>query len=85
MTQQQQPMSVYGGGGGALPQGQPEAFQVYVGDLDPSVSNHNLLQFFKQIYHSVCEAKVIVDPVSRKSKGYGFIKFFSKEESERAL
>ena len=28
---------------------------------------------------------MIVDPVSRKSKGYGFIKFFSKEESERAL
>lgn len=64
---------------------QQEAFQVYVGDLDPVVTNHNLLQYFKQIYNSVCEAKVIVDPVSRKSKGYGFIKFLSKDESERAL
>lgn len=58
---------------------------MYVGDLDSAVTNQNLLQFFRQIYNSVCEAKVIVDPVSRKSKGYGFIKFISKEESERAL
>jgi len=44
-----------------------------------------LLHTFKQIYKSVFEAKVIVDPVSRVSKGYGFIKFETKEESERAL
>lgn len=31
------------------------------------------------------EAKVIVDPVTRVSKGFGFIKFESKEESEKAL
>ena len=74
-----------GGFGGQSNQNQPEVYQVYVGDLDPVVTNHNLLQYFKQIYNSVCEAKVIVDPVSRKSKGYGFIKFQSKEESERAL
>lgn len=36
-------------GAGAPPTqgGQPEAYQVYVGDLDPNVTNHNLLQFFK--------------------------------------
>ena len=74
-----------GGFGGHHQQPQGEVFQVYVGDLDPVVTNQYLLQFFKSIYNSVCEAKVIVDPVSRKSKGYGFIKFLSKEESERAL
>lgn len=38
-----------GAGAGAPPTqgGQPEAYQVYVGDLDPNVTNHNLLQFFK--------------------------------------
>jgi RNA recognition motif-containing protein len=36
-------------------------------------------------FPSVYEAKVICDPISRKSKGYGFVKFQSKEESERAL
>ena len=59
--------------------------QVYVGDLDPAVTNPMLLQTFKQIYPSVYEAKVICDSVTRKSKGYGFIKFSNKEESERAL
>jgi RNA recognition motif-containing protein len=33
----------------------------------------------------VFEAKVIFDSVSRVSKGFGFIKFQNKEESERAL
>ena len=59
--------------------------QVYVGDLDSKVTNPLLLQTFKQPYPSVTEAKVICDPVTRISKGYGFIKFSSKEESERAL
>lgn len=63
----------------------PEGYQVYVGDLDPSVNNVLLMQTFKQIYPSVFEAKVICDSVSRQSKGYGFIKFGLKEESERAL
>mmetsp|Transcript_29668 Transcript_29668/g.45228 ORF Transcript_29668/g.45228 Transcript_29668/m.45228 type:complete len:114 (+) Transcript_29668:542-883(+) len=43
------------------------------------------MQSFKEMYPSVFEAKVICDPVSRVSKGYGFIKFAIKEESERAL
>lgn len=49
------------------------------------MTNPVLLQFFKQIYPSIFEAKVIVDPVSRVSKGFGFIKFENKEESEKAL
>jgi RNA recognition motif-containing protein len=56
-----------------------------VGDLEPSVNNILLMQTFKQVYPSVYEAKIICDPVTRVSKGYGFIKFSLKEESERAL
>lgn len=59
--------------------------QVYVGDLDPSVTNPMLLHEFQMHYPSVHEAKVICDPISRKSKGYGFVKFGSKEESERSI
>ena len=58
---------------------------MYVGDLDSKVTNSMLLQTFKQQFPSVTEAKVICDPVSRISKGYGFIKFSSKEDSERAM
>lgn len=60
-------------------------YQVYVGDLDPGVTNPMLLSFFQAVFPSVHEAKVICDPITRQSKGYGFIKFAVKEESERAL
>ena len=72
----------YGGGGH---QAQGGDHQVYVGDLDTNVTNPMLLQFFKQHFPSVHEAKIICDPVTRASKGYGFIKFELKEESERAM
>ena len=67
-----------GGGGGV-------DHQVYVGDLDASVTNPMLLHEFQLHYPSVHEAKVICDPISRKSKGYGFVKFGNKEESERSI
>jgi len=82
------PMGAHGqsSGGGVFPSAQaPEGYQIYVGDLSPQVTNINLMQAFKERFPSVFEAKVICDPVSRESKGYGFIKFAIKEESEEAL
>ena len=73
------------GGGGGHQQQQSEEYQIYVGDLDQGVTNPMLMQTFQEVYPSTFEAKIICDPVSRQSKGYGFIKFGSKEESERAL
>jgi RNA recognition motif-containing protein len=40
---------------------------------------------FSKIYRSVIQAKIIVDPVTRYSKGYGFIKFSDAEEAQRAI
>ncbi|CDW73706.1 mrna binding post-transcriptional regulator [Stylonychia lemnae] len=60
-------------------------FQIYVGDLDPNVNDQLLLGAFNKRYPSVLQAKVIVDPVSRYSKGYGFVKFGNQEESQRAI
>jgi RNA recognition motif-containing protein len=36
---------------------------------------------FSKRYPSVMQAKIIVDPVTRYSKGYGFVKFGSSEEA----
>jgi len=36
---------------------------------------------FSKRYPSVIQAKIIVDPVSRYSKGYGFVKFSNQEEA----
>ncbi len=44
-----------------------------------------LYKSFKNIYPSVSSAKIIFDLYSGNSKGYGFIKFSSVKDYERAL
>ena len=46
-------------------QNQGEGYQVYVGDLDPSLTNPVLMQTFREHYPSCFEAKIICDPVTR--------------------
>ena len=53
--------------------------QVYVGNLDPNVNNQMLLAAFKKNFPSCFDAKLIMDPVTKNSKGFGFIKFGSTE------
>jgi nucleolar protein 4 len=36
-------------------------------------------------YQSVTGAKVIIDPGTKVSKGYGFVKFSDLDDSQRAL
>ena len=60
-------------------------FSIYVGDIDAQVNDMMLLEFFQKRYKSVVSAKVIVDPITKYSKGYGFVKFSNFEESQRAI
>ena len=60
-------------------------FSVYVGDLDPNVTDSILLDAFSSHYKTVLSANVIVDPLTKRSKKYGFVKFGSSEESQRAI
>lgn len=54
-------------------------YQVYVGNLDPNVTNIILMSHFSKKYSSVYEAKVIIDMQTRQSKGYGFLRFSSPD------
>ena len=63
----------------------PNEFSIYVCELDPSVNEEILTNFFKEKYKSVINSKIIVDPSTKISKGYGFIKFSDKSESEKAI
>jgi len=63
----------------------PNEFSIYVCELDASVTNDILRDFFKEKYKSVIDAKIIIDPSTKISKGYGFVKFSDKSESERAI
>lgn len=44
-----------------------------------------LMAAFSKRYPSVLQAKIIVDPVTRYSKGYGFIKFGSQDDENKAI
>ena len=63
----------------------PNEFSIYVSELDPSVNEEILTNFFKGKYKSVINSKIIVDPSTKISKGYGFVKFSDKTESEKAI
>lgn len=63
----------------------PNEFSIYVCELDPSVTEEVLNNFFKEKYKSVINSKIIVDPSTKISKGYGFVKFSDKTESEKAI
>ena len=63
----------------------PNEFSIYVCELDPNVDETLLTDYFSQIYKSVIGSKIVVDPSTKISKGYGFVKFSSQEESQRAI
>ena len=63
----------------------PNEFSIYVCELEPSVNDEILLNCFKEKYKSVISSKIIVDPSTKISKGYGFVKFSDKLESEKAI
>ncbi len=81
--------AAYGGGiktGSAnIPKSNQQEMQVYIGDLEPAVTEHKLLELFKVRYPSAFNAKIITDPATKISKGYGFIKFTNHEEGHRAI
>ena len=56
-----------------------------MGDLDLSVTEEILKEYFCKYYNSVIGVKVIIDPINKNSKGYGFVKFSEQSEANRAL
>ena len=63
----------------------PNEYSIYVCDLDPSVNEETLTSFFKEKYNSVISSKIVIDPSTKISKGYGFVKFSDQNESQKAL
>ena len=59
--------------------------QVYVCDMDLSVTEEDLREFFCSFYSSVTTVKVVLDNKSKVSKGYGFVRFKDVDEANRSL
>lgn len=49
------------------------------------MNNLMLLQAFKKHFPSCFDAKIIMDPVTKNSKGFGFIKFGSHEAAQQCI
>ncbi|XP_044483823.1 polyadenylate-binding protein RBP47B' [Mangifera indica] len=58
---------------------------IFVGDLSPDVTDYLLQETFRAQYQSVRGAKVVTDPNTGRSKGYGFVKFLDENERNRAM
>jgi cold-inducible RNA-binding protein len=58
--------------------------QLYVGNLAYSVTDGSLEQMFAE-HGNVRSARVILDRVTRRSKGFGFVEMGSDQEAQAAI
>ena len=57
---------------------------IYVGNLPYAATDSDLQQLFEQ-YGTVTSARVIIDKMSGRSKGVGFVEMPDRGEAEKAI
>lgn len=60
-------------------------YSIFVGDLGPEVTEFALESIFRAKYASTKSAKIMTDPVTGMSRGYGFVRFSSDADQQEAL
>ncbi|CAO3593494.1 unnamed protein product [Absidia cylindrospora] len=60
-------------------------YSIFVGDLPPDCSDTILFSLFQTRYPSCKSAKIMTDPMTGQSRGYGFIRFHDRLDQQRAL
>ncbi|KAJ4753294.1 RNA-binding family protein [Rhynchospora pubera] len=58
--------------------------KLFVGGISFYTSDDTLSEAFSQ-FGQVIEAKVVMDQATNKPKGFGFVKFASEEEAQKAI
>ncbi|OCK95299.1 mRNA binding post-transcriptional regulator [Cenococcum geophilum 1.58] len=60
-------------------------YSIFVGDLGPEVNEYVLVSLFQNKFPSCKSAKIMSDPISGLSRGYGFVRFADESDQQRAL
>lgn len=60
-------------------------YSIFVGDVGSEVSEFQLFQLFQSKYPSCKSVKIMTDPQTNVSRGYGFVRFADESEQQRAL
>ncbi|KAF7404905.1 hypothetical protein HZH66_003811 [Vespula vulgaris] len=61
-----------------------EHYHIFVGDLSPEIETQTLREAFAP-FGEISDCRVVRDPQTFKSKGYGFVSFVKKAEAEIAI
>ena len=59
-------------------------YHVYVGELSPEIEEQALRKAF-QVFGEISDCKVVKDPQTFKSRGYGFVVFVKKNDAEISI
>ncbi|KAK7463980.1 hypothetical protein BaRGS_00038020 [Batillaria attramentaria] len=59
-------------------------YHIFVGDLSPDLETVQLREAFAP-FGEISDCKIIRDPATQKSKGYGFVSFVNKLDAETAI
>lgn len=86
--------------GATTPTATQKEYSIFVGDLAPETSNSDLVAVFRnpvlglrndrapkfiRPFYSCKSAKIMLDPVTGVSRGYGFVRFTDEGDQQRAL
>jgi len=58
--------------------------KLYVGNLPQGISEEDLKKLFSEA-GEVQSVKIVIDPYSGRSRGYGFVEMNTKTEAEKAI
>lgn len=59
-------------------------YHIFVGDLSPEIETQQLREAFAP-FGEISDCRVVRDPQTLKSKGYGFVSFVKKTDAENAI
>ena len=62
-----------------------DGLSVFVGDISPEVTVEDLQNAFRDDKNSVVDARIVMDPNSGRTKGYGFVTFKDQDSARVAL